>query len=106
MGGINYKSKSNIFVAILAILMLAGAIVILVVLQHPNKGEMYLGTYRGPGSLTFKGGRFYLTGEPLTITSGATHYFRVVPDHWKDRLEKLKSCGLNTVETYVLTYLS
>lgn len=33
--------------------------------------------------------------------SGAIHYFRVVPDHWNDRLLKLKAMGLNTVETLV-----
>ncbi|XP_013386988.1 beta-galactosidase-1-like protein 2 [Lingula anatina] len=45
--------------------------------------------------------KFYLDGKPLRILSGAVHYFRVVPEYWADRLMKLKSCGLNTVETYV-----
>jgi len=44
---------------------------------------------------------FYLDGEPLKIISGAIHYFRVVPEYWRDRLEKLKAMGCNTVETYV-----
>ena len=35
------------------------------------------------------------------IISGAIHYFRVVPEYWRDRLEKLKMLGCNTVETYV-----
>lgn len=35
------------------------------------------------------------------IISGAIHYFRVVPEYWRDRLEKLKAMGCNTVETYV-----
>jgi len=35
------------------------------------------------------------------ILSGAIHYFRVHPDYWRDRLEKLLACGFNTVETYV-----
>ena len=29
------------------------------------------------------------------------HYFRVVPEYWRDRLEKIKALGCNTVETYV-----
>ncbi|TWT24429.1 beta-galactosidase [Planomicrobium sp. CPCC 101110] len=29
------------------------------------------------------------------------HYFRTVPEHWEDRLLKLKALGLNTVETYI-----
>lgn len=44
---------------------------------------------------------FYLNGEPFQIISGAIHYFRIVPEYWKDRLEKLKAMGCNTVETYI-----
>ncbi|MFT5871451.1 MAG: beta-galactosidase [Clostridium sp.] len=44
---------------------------------------------------------FYLNGEKIKIISGAIHYFRLVPEYWKDRLEKLKAMGCNTVETYV-----
>lgn len=45
--------------------------------------------------------KFYLDGEPFQIISGAIHYFRVVPEYWQDRLEKLKNMGCNTVETYI-----
>ncbi len=41
-----------------------------------------------------------LDGQPITLLSGAVHYFRTVPAYWEDRLQKLKACGLNTVETY------
>ncbi|MFL2101471.1 glycoside hydrolase family 35 protein [Desemzia sp. FAM 24101] len=44
---------------------------------------------------------FYLDGKEVKIVSGALHYFRVVPEYWEDRLEKLKAMGCNTVETYV-----
>jgi len=44
---------------------------------------------------------FYLDGEPVKIISGAFHYFRTVPQYWRDRLEKLKALGCNTVETYI-----
>lgn len=44
---------------------------------------------------------FYLDGKPFQILSGSIHYFRIVPEYWRDRLEKLKSMGLNTVETYI-----
>lgn len=44
---------------------------------------------------------FYLNGNPIKIISGAVHYFRVVPEYWRDRLEKLKAMGCNTVETYI-----
>lgn len=44
---------------------------------------------------------FYMDGKPVKIISGAIHYFRVVPEYWQDRLEKLKALGCNTVETYI-----
>lgn len=43
----------------------------------------------------------YMNGEKVQIISGSIHYFRVVPEYWKDRLEKLKAMGCNTVETYI-----
>lgn len=47
------------------------------------------------------GDQFYLHDKPFKIISGAIHYYRVVPEYWQDRLEKLKALGCNTVETYV-----
>ncbi len=44
---------------------------------------------------------FYMDGKPVRILSGAMHYFRILPEYWRERLLKLKSAGLNTVETYV-----
>lgn len=44
---------------------------------------------------------FLVDGEPFQIISGGIHYFRVVPEYWEDRLQKLKACGFNTVETYI-----
>ncbi|MEC0238987.1 beta-galactosidase [Paenibacillus dokdonensis] len=51
--------------------------------------------------LKVQGNDFMYEGSPLRIFSGSIHYFRVVPEYWRDRLLKLKACGFNTVETYV-----
>jgi beta-galactosidase len=51
--------------------------------------------------LTISRNQFLLNNEPFRILSGALHYFRVVPEYWRDRLEKMRAFGLNTVETYV-----
>uniref|UniRef100_A0A915JKL0 Glycoside hydrolase 35 catalytic domain-containing protein n=1 Tax=Romanomermis culicivorax TaxID=13658 RepID=A0A915JKL0_ROMCU len=51
--------------------------------------------------LNADGPQFTLDGRPITILSGAIHYFRVPRAYWWDRLAALKSAGLNTVETYV-----
>ena len=48
-----------------------------------------------------KDGAFYADGKKTAIYSGAMHYFRIVPDYWRDRLQKLKACGFNAVETYM-----
>ena len=55
--------------------------------------------YRSTGALSFKGGEFVLEEKPLRIYSGTMHYFRVVPQYWRDRFRKMRACGLNTVET-------
>ncbi len=51
-------------------------------------------------TLTYKENDFYLDGEKFRILSGTIHYFRVPKEYWRDRLLKLKACGLNAVETY------
>ena len=42
---------------------------------------------------------FYLDQKPFKIISDSIHYFRVVPEYWRDCLEKLRLMGCNTVET-------
>lgn len=48
-----------------------------------------------------RGKNFYLDNKKVNVYSGAIHYFRVPHEYWRDRLEKLKAAGFNTVETYV-----
>ncbi|XP_075905903.1 beta-galactosidase-1-like protein 2 [Nelusetta ayraudi] len=45
--------------------------------------------------------QFTLEGEPFRILGGSIHYFRVPRAYWRDRLLKMKACGLNTLTTYV-----
>ncbi|KAJ0004236.1 hypothetical protein NQD34_010450 [Periophthalmus magnuspinnatus] len=45
--------------------------------------------------------QFTLEGEPFRIIGGAVHYFRIPRAYWRDRLLKMKACGINTVTTYV-----
>ena len=51
-------------------------------------------------TFAYENTQFLYDGQPVTILSGAVHYFRTLPEQWEDRLLKLKACGLNTVETY------
>uniref|UniRef100_A0A8C5PEC9 Beta-galactosidase n=1 Tax=Leptobrachium leishanense TaxID=445787 RepID=A0A8C5PEC9_9ANUR len=45
--------------------------------------------------------QFLLEDKPITILGGSMHYFRVPVAHWRDRMRKMKACGLNTLTTYV-----
>lgn len=51
--------------------------------------------------LTVGDGVYLRGGQPHQVISGAIHYYRVHPDLWADRLQRLRAMGLNTVETYV-----
>ncbi|XP_013366699.1 PREDICTED: beta-galactosidase-1-like protein 2 isoform X2 [Chinchilla lanigera] len=51
--------------------------------------------------LQAKGQNFMLEDTTFWIFGGSIHYFRVPRDYWRDRLLKMKACGLNTLTTYV-----
>ena len=44
--------------------------------------------------------KFYRDGEEIKIISGAVHYFRNMPDTWRDIFRKMRALGCNCVETY------
>ncbi len=62
-----------------------------------------LGTTAGAqtGPLTADSGHFVLNGKPFQIIAGSMHYARVPREYWRDRMEKAKAMGLNTITTYV-----
>ncbi|CAL9044247.1 beta-galactosidase 8 isoform X3 [Musa acuminata AAA Group] len=44
---------------------------------------------------------FWKDDRPFRIIGGDVHYFRVLPQYWRDRLLRAKALGLNTIQTYV-----
>ena len=48
-----------------------------------------------------KGDDFVFDGKPLQIISGELHYERIPREYWRDRLQKARAMGLNTISTYV-----
>ena len=51
-------------------------------------------------SVTLDEKNILIDGKPTQIISGAIHYFRTHHKLWRDRLERAKAIGINTVETY------
>lgn len=47
-----------------------------------------------------RGKDFIKDGKPIKIISGAVHYFRNMPDTWRDIFKKMRAIGCNCVETY------
>ena len=54
-----------------------------------------------PTRLTAGPGQFHLDGKPLQILSGEMHYPRIPREYWRDRFQKARAMGLNTISTYV-----
>ena len=47
-----------------------------------------------------KNGNFVKDGKEIKLISGAVHYFRNMPDTWRDIFKKMRAMGCNCVETY------
>ncbi|AIY01547.1 beta-galactosidase [Arthrobacter sp. PAMC 25486] len=52
-------------------------------------------------ALSYGDRKLYKNGQPHRVIAGAIHYFRVHPDQWQDRIERLVAMGVNTLDTYV-----
>lgn len=51
--------------------------------------------------IEIKNKQILIDGKPTLIMAGEIHYFRLNPDEWQDRIDKLKMAGCNAVATYV-----
>lgn len=52
-------------------------------------------------SVDYDQGTFLKDGLPFRYISGCIHYFRIPPIYWRDRLKKMRACGLDAIETYI-----
>ncbi|XP_058821551.1 beta-galactosidase-like [Topomyia yanbarensis] len=44
---------------------------------------------------------FLMDGSPFRFISGSFHYFRALPDSWRQILRSMRAAGLNAVMTYI-----
>lgn len=62
--------------------------------------------YKGENSIlnnqkiTYNGNSLTIDGKETFVYSAAFHYFRCPKELWRDRFQKIKAAGFNTVETY------
>lgn len=54
-----------------------------------------------PDRVRYDGSCMTIDGKDVFIYSAAFHYFRCPQELWRDRFQKIKEAGFNTVETYV-----
>lgn len=54
-----------------------------------------------PERIRYDGHCLQIEGRDFFLSSAAFHYFRTPPELWRDRFQKIKDAGFNTVETYV-----
>ncbi|KAL0019729.1 hypothetical protein WJX77_006458 [Trebouxia sp. C0004] len=53
------------------------------------------------GTFTLENDRFVRDGKPTQLISGSVHYHRIPEPYWRDRLLRVRSMGLNTIELYI-----
>lgn len=46
-------------------------------------------------------GSFIYNGKPIQLICGEMHYPRIPAEYWRDRIQRAKAMGINTVSTYV-----
>ena len=53
-----------------------------------------------PDRIRYDGDCLTVDGKDIFVSSAAFHYFRTPRELWRDRFQKIKDAGFNTVETY------
>lgn len=51
--------------------------------------------------MDYDNNQFLKDGKPFRFVSGEFHYFRALPQTWREKLRTLRASGSNAVTTYV-----
>lgn len=52
-------------------------------------------------SFEIKDSVFLINGKPFQFICGEMHYPRIPQEYWRDRMQRAKAMGINTISTYV-----
>ncbi len=90
------RSASCIRLLIACVVILMGCASLLA--QTPSSPTKH---FPKPGRIRYDGHCFTIDGQDTFIRSAEFHYFRTPRELWRDRFQKIKEAGFNTVDTYV-----
>lgn len=51
--------------------------------------------------IDYENNRFLKDDKPFRFVAGSFHYFRALPQRWREKLRTMRAAGLNAVTTYV-----
>lgn len=51
--------------------------------------------------MDYANNRFIKDGKPFRYVSGSFHYYRTMPEQWRQRFRTMRAAGLNAISTYV-----
>uniref|UniRef100_A0A914CHI3 Glycoside hydrolase 35 catalytic domain-containing protein n=1 Tax=Acrobeloides nanus TaxID=290746 RepID=A0A914CHI3_9BILA len=57
-------------------------------------------THGGTFTVDYPNQQFLKDGKPFQYVAGEIHYFRIHPDQWEDRLQRVRAAGLNAIQVY------
>lgn len=59
------------------------------------------GCGKKPHTFEIKDGKFLYEGKKVQLICGEMHYPRIPVEYWRDRMQRAKAMGLNTISAYV-----
>ena len=86
----------RVFTVLFAVLALFAA-----VRPAPAAPDASAPRFPHPERIRYDGHCLQIEGRDFFLSSAAFHYFRTPRELWRDRFQKIKDAGFNTVETYV-----
>lgn len=62
---------------------------------------LLIGCSKKTHTFEIKDGKFLYDGEKVQLICGEMHYPRIPVEYWRDRMQRAKAMGLNTISAYV-----